>query len=77
MDRFSWCIINITIKHAGLGLLFTKQESCFLPTLKAKTNKKTPTTFFCREYVKSYVLDIILIIFSLQHIFDQRPPSGE
>lgn len=36
MNSFSLHTINITIKHAGLGLLFAKQESCLISMLKPK-----------------------------------------
>lgn len=37
---FSLYSMTITIKHAGLGLLFAKKESCFLSMLKTKPIKK-------------------------------------
>lgn len=43
MHSFSRCSITITIKHAGLGPLFAKQESSFLSMLKHRHKKKPKT----------------------------------
>lgn len=81
MHSFSWCSITITIKHAGVGPLFAKQESTFLSMLKhrhTKNPKQTkPTHSYCRECARSYILDSILTILSLEQFFGQKPPSGK